>query len=67
MPYNQVKSILLKKFHHRLETGLPVTVLGRTLDTVTKVYPPPGRDKKSTVGKKINFRTPSGQLESETK
>src|SRR4051812_28912352 len=26
MPYSQVKTILLDRFHHRLETGQPVTV-----------------------------------------
>ena len=39
MPYSQVKTILLDRFHRRLETGQPVTVPGRTLETVTKAYP----------------------------
>ena len=33
-PYRQVKTILLNRFHRRLETGKPVTVPGRTLETV---------------------------------
>ena len=39
-PCDQVKIILLSRFHRRLETGQPVTVPGRTLDTVTEVFPP---------------------------
>ena len=39
MPCNQVKTILLNRFHRRLEAGQPVTVPGRTLDTVSDVYP----------------------------
>jgi len=39
-PYRQVKTILLDRFHRRLETGQPVTVPGRTLETVMEVYPP---------------------------
>lgn len=37
VPYSQVKTILLNRFHRRLETGQPVTVPGRTLETVSKV------------------------------
>jgi putative transposase len=33
-PYSQVKSILLERFHRRLEVGKPITVPGRTLETV---------------------------------
>ena len=38
MPPHQVKTILLEKFHRRLETGEPVTVPGRTLDTALDIY-----------------------------
>ncbi len=37
VPYSQVKTILLNRFHRRLETGKPVTVPGRTLETVSDV------------------------------
>lgn len=39
MPYSQVKTILLDRFHRRLETGQPVTVPGRTLETVRGICP----------------------------
>ena len=39
-PYRQVKTILLDRFHRRLETGQPVTVPGRTLDAVVEMCPP---------------------------
>lgn len=52
MPYDQVKTILLRRFQRRLETGQPVTVPGRTLETALEVYPPPHRDKMVTVGRK---------------
>ena len=39
VPYSQVKSILLDRFHRRLETGKPVTVPGRTLETVEDICP----------------------------
>jgi len=45
MPYDQVKTILLSRFQRRLETGQPVTVPGRTLETAAKMYPPSYRDK----------------------
>ena len=45
-PYCQVKTILLDRFHRRLEVGQPVTVPGRTLETVSEVYPPSCRDNK---------------------
>lgn len=48
MPYSQVKIILLDRFHRRLETGEPVTVPGRTLETVTRAYP-------QAIVEKINF------------
>jgi hypothetical protein len=50
-PCNQVKTILLNRFHRRLETGQPVTVPGRTLDTVTEVYPPPSRGRNVIAGR----------------
>ncbi len=39
VPYRQVKTILLDRFHRRLETGQPVTVPGRTLETVKDICP----------------------------
>ena len=45
-PYCQVKTILLERFHRRLEVGQPMTVPGRTLETVKLVNPPPDRDNK---------------------
>jgi putative transposase len=33
MPYSQVKTILLDRFHRRLEAGKPATVPGRSLET----------------------------------
>ncbi len=47
-PYRQVKTILLDRFHRRLETGQPVTVPGRTLETVMEMRPPsPSRPRHS--------------------
>jgi hypothetical protein len=40
-PYRQVKTILLKRFHRRLEEEQSLTVPGRILDTVQAEYPPP--------------------------
>lgn len=40
-PYRHVKTILLDRFHRRLETEQSVTVPGRTLETVIGVSPPP--------------------------
>lgn len=37
MPYSQVKTILLNRFHRRLEAGQPVTVPGRTLETAESI------------------------------
>jgi len=39
-PYRHVKTILLSRFHRRLEAGQLVTVPGRTLDTVLEMSPP---------------------------
>jgi IS605 OrfB family transposase len=43
-PYREVKTILLDRFHRRLETGQPVTVPGRTLETVVEMNPPSYQD-----------------------
>jgi IS605 OrfB family transposase len=40
-PYRQVKTILLGRFHRRLEAEQSVTVPGRTLDTVVEINPLP--------------------------
>jgi putative transposase len=48
-PYREVKTILLDRFHRRLETGQPVTVPGRTLETVVKTNPPSYRDLNVTA------------------
>jgi hypothetical protein len=45
-PYSQVKTILLDRFHRRLEVGQPMTVPGRTLETVELVHPPPFRNNE---------------------
>lgn len=39
-PYREVKTILLDRFHRRLETEQSVTVPGRTLDIVEEMHPP---------------------------
>lgn len=39
-PYRQVKTILLERFHRRVEGGQPLTVPGRTLDTAIGMYSP---------------------------
>src|SRR5271170_7024883 len=39
-PYPEVKTILLSRFHRRLEAGQPATVPGRTLETVVEMCPP---------------------------
>ena len=67
-PHSQVKTILLARFHRRLETGQPVTVQGRTLETVSKVYPPPScDDEKCVMPVETISRRPGGHSESETK
>jgi putative transposase len=48
-PYCQVKTILLDRFHRRLEVGQPMTVPGRTLETVELVRPPPFRSNEIFV------------------
>ena len=45
-PYCQVKTILLDRFHRRLEMEQSMTVPGRTLETVNLMHPPPDRDYK---------------------
>ena len=64
-PYSEVKTILVGRFHRRLEMGQPMTVQGRTLETVNLVHPPPcrdndkviaGRAKSSKTGRSIRER-----------
>lgn len=55
-PYSQVKTILLNRFHRRLEEEKSLTVPGRTLDTVELVSPPPDRDKTTSHSRKKLFR-----------
>ena len=58
--YREVKSILLERFHRRLESSKGGTVPGRTLDTANLAA--------STVNReKIFSPTPGGQSKSETK
>ena len=40
MLYGEVKTILLERFHRRLEAEQSVTVPGRTLETVSGMNPP---------------------------
>ena len=51
MPCDRIKTILLNRFHRRLEAGQPATVPGKTLDTVAEVHPPPSRDKNVVAGR----------------
>jgi len=53
MPHNQIRTILLTRFHRRLETEQSVTVPGRTLETVFQVHSPPNRDKTQPARKKM--------------
>lgn len=57
MPYSQVKTMLLNKFHRRLETGKPVTVPGRTLETASDVSLQQSVEitKRSQPGEKISL------------
>ena len=78
-PYNQVKTILMARFHRRLETGnmqgtncfldaSPVTIPGRTLDTAIEVHPPPlSRHCNVTVGREKSRKHQAVTSESETK
>jgi len=63
-PYRQVKTILLDRFHRRLETGQLVTVPGRTLETVVGMCPP---SLPKVIAGREESRKPDGQSESETK
>jgi putative transposase len=65
-PYRQVKTILLDRFHRRLEMGQPMTVPGRTLETVLEVHPP-SLSRRNVIAGREKFRKPGGQSESETK
>jgi putative transposase len=64
-PYRQVKTILLNRFHRRLETRQLVTVPSRTLETVEGMDHHHCRAKR-TAGREKS-RKPDGQSESETK
>lgn len=71
-PYRQVKTILLERFHRRLELGLTKTVTGRTLDTVAGAHPPPLSIQKTPLDGKVvvkagsvRTRKPGGHSESE--
>jgi IS605 OrfB family transposase len=66
-PYRQVKTILLNRFHRRLETGQPVTIPGRTLETVVEMYPPSLSELKWHSRERTISPKPDGQSESETK
>lgn len=65
-PYRQVKTILLDRFHRRLETEQSVTVPGRTLETAIVMDPPSLSRLNITAGRE-KPRKPGGQSESETK
>jgi putative transposase len=52
--YCEVKTILLERFHRRLETGQPATVPGRTLETVVEMNPPSYRD--NVIARGEDFR-----------
>ena len=54
-PYRQVKTILLERFHRRLELGLSKTVTGRTLDTVAGVHPPPLSIQTASLDGKVVY------------
>jgi transposase len=64
-PYRTVKTILLSRFHRRLETEQSVTVPGSTLDTVEEARPPPLSRPHVTAGRG-KPRKPGGQSERET-
>ncbi len=64
-PVAQVKTILLDRFRRRLETGQPVTVPGRTLETVVEIHPL-SLSSHVTAGR-AKTRKPGGQSESETR
>ena len=65
-PCREVKSILLDRFHRRLETGQPVTVPGQTLETIVEENPPPP-SKRNVIARREKSRKLGGQSESETK
>ena len=64
-PYRQVKTILLDRFHRRLETGQPVTVPGRTLETAVEMSSPP-LSRHNVTARREKSRKLDGQSESET-
>jgi putative transposase len=65
-PYRQVKTILLDRFHRRLEAEQSATVPGRTLETAVVMDPPSLSRLNITAGREKS-RKPGGQSESETK
>jgi IS605 OrfB family transposase len=65
-PYRQVKTILLDRFHRRLETEKSVTVPGRTLETAV-VMGPPSLSRLNIIVGREKSRKPGGQSESETR
>ena len=69
MPYSQVKTILLGRFHRRLETGQPVTVPGRTLETVSGAYPQATVEtvKMSQLGEETRFHQTVNQSAKQNK
>jgi putative transposase len=65
-PYREVKPILLGRFHRRLETGKPVTVPGRTLETVVGADPSL-LSRLNIIARKEKSCKLGGQSKSETK
>src|SRR3990167_7715424 len=56
MSCNQVNTILLNRFHRRLEGEQSLTVPGKTLETVFQAHPQPVRDINITAGReKLSF------------
>ncbi len=62
-PYRQVKTILLDRFHRRLEAEPSATVPGRTLDTAVAMHPPSlsrlniiAQREKSLLNRAVNQR-----------
>jgi IS605 OrfB family transposase len=64
-PYRHVKTILLDRFHRRLEMEQSMTVPGRTLETVGEMHPP-SLSRCNVIAGRKKFRKPDGQSESET-
>jgi hypothetical protein len=65
-PYRKVQTILLSRFHRRLEAEQSATVSGRTLETVQSGCPPQFVEVIAIAGReKFQFQ-PGGHSESET-